>query len=197
MDTVRNSIRWDLLHETTEHFQERQYGGFRFIDVPWLVTERAIRSTFQGNIHEALPGQYAVGSAEQSFAQLLLDGVLDPKESYVALSPCFRDEPVIDELHKPHFMKVELIRPFKGDGREDRLIALDAAYWFNTLTDRYSYRCKHKVELVQTPEGYDVNVNGIEVGSYGIRHFEGFSWVYGTAMAEPRFSTAMSKAPSW
>lgn len=198
MGTVRNSIHWDLLHRTAEHFQERQYGLFRFIDVPWLVSERAIRSTFQGNIHEALPGQYAVGSAEQSFAQLLLDGVLDPTENYVALSPCFRDEPVIDQLHKPHFMKVELIRPFKGGDREDWLLARDAAYWFNTLANEFTYRCSHKIEIVKTAEGYDVTADGIEVGSYGIRHFEGFSWVYGTGLAEPRFSTIMNmRLNSW
>jgi hypothetical protein len=196
VDTVRNSIQWDLLHRTAEHFQEKQYGGFRFIDVPWLVSERAIRSTFQGSIHEALPGQFAVGSAEQSFAQLLLDGVLDPTVSYIAISPCFRDEPVLDELHQKHFMKAELIQPFNGNMKQNRqpyFLAREAAHWFNTLANEYTYRCSHVIDIVQTEEGYDVTADGIEVGSYGIRHFEGFSWVYGTALAEPRFSTVMNK----
>lgn len=196
MGTVRNSIRWDLLHETTDYYQSSQasfaHGRFRFIDVPWLVSEKAIRSTFQGKIHEAFPGQFAVGSAEQSFAQLLLDGVLDPTEQYVALSPCFRDEPVLDALHKPHFMKVELIQPWHGKLDQPYFLARDAAYWFNKLAERFSYRRKPTIDVVQTAEGYDVTADGIEVGSYGIRDFEGHVWVYGTALAEPRFSTVMN-----
>jgi len=195
--TARNKIAWDLLHATTEYYstqsQASTRGAFQFIEVPWLVSEKAIRSTFQGNIHEALPGQFAVGSAEQSFAQLLLDGELDPKEQYVALSPCFRDEPIVDELHQNHFMKVELIQPYTGTDDEDYWLAREAAYWFQRLADRYSHHRNKRIHVVKTPEGYDVTLNGIEVGSYGIRHFEGFSWVYGTALAEPRFSTAILK----
>lgn len=193
MATVRNSIKWGMLNDTVEHYQ--QYSStsslrhFVFIDVPWLVSEKAIRSTFNGKIHEAFPGQYAVGSAEQSFAQLLLDGSLNPKGRYVAISPCFRDEPVLDDLHQNHFMKVELFQAFEGDPVEAYILACDAASWFEKLSKRFYG--DHKIEVVQTPDGYDVEANGIEVGSYGIRHWEGFSWVYGTALAEPRFSTVM------
>jgi hypothetical protein len=32
--------------------------------------------------------------------------------------------------------------------------------------------------------------NDIEIGSYGMREYENFKWIYGTGMAEPRFSKA-------
>lgn len=195
MGTVDNSIRWDLLHETADYFQYDEQasnrGRFKFIDVPWVVSERAIRSTFNGNVHEVMPGQFAVGSAEQSFAELLLRGDLDPKEQYVAISPCFRDEPVIDWIHKPHFIKAELIQPYQGGPLEDFDLAVAAAKWMDRLVDRFAYYGRAHVNVIKTNEGYDVTVNKIEVGSYGIRHFDGFSWVYGTALAEPRFSTVL------
>ena len=44
---------------------------------------------------------------------------------------------------------------------------------------------------ISTDEGYDIVLNGIEVGSYGIRQHENLRWIYGTGIAEPRFSTAL------
>jgi hypothetical protein len=49
--------------------------------------------------------------------------------------------------------------------------------------------------LVTTEDGLDVEIGGIEVGSYGTRLHEGFSWNYGTGLAEPRFSSALEEAP--
>jgi hypothetical protein len=36
----------------------------------------------------------------------------------------------------------------------------------------------------------DLEINGIEVGSYSRRSFGGISWTCGTGLAEPRFSMA-------
>ena len=46
------------------------------------------------------------------------------------------------------------------------------------------------LKIIDTPEGYDIELYGIEIGSYGIRRVRGFSWIYGTMLAEPRFSEA-------
>ncbi len=48
-----------------------------------------------------------MGSAEQGFVQLMLDGKL-PLGSHMAAGPCFRDDEV-DDLHQKTFFKVELI----------------------------------------------------------------------------------------
>jgi hypothetical protein len=49
----------------------------------------------------------------------------------------------------------------------------------------------HAVDLVMTAEGYDLEIGGIEVGSYAARTADGMSWTCGTGLAEPRFSTAI------
>ena len=47
---------------------------------------------------------------------------------------------------------------------------------------------------VKTDEGYDLEINGIEVGSYGARYHAKIGWwAYGTGLAEPRYTTAMNK----
>ena len=54
------------------------------------------------------------------------------------------------------------------------------------------------VDLVKTDdersdESYDIESNGIELGSYGIRQHENITWVYGTGLAEPRLSIAIKR----
>jgi len=46
----------------------------------------------------------------------------------------------------------------------------------------------HKVELIETKDGYDLEYDGIEIGSYGIRSCEYLKWIYGTGIAEPRLT---------
>jgi hypothetical protein len=45
----------------------------------------------------------------------------------------------------------------------------------------------------RSDESYDIECNGVELGSYGVRHFENIDWIYGTGLAEPRLSTVMNK----
>lgn len=47
-----------------------------------------------------------------------------------------------------------------------------------------------KVEIDEF--SYDLEINNIEVGSYGIRQYKNLFWVYGTGLAEPRFSQAIN-----
>ena len=37
----------------------------------------------------------------------------------------------------------------------------------------------------------DITADGIELGSYGVRECEFVRWIYGTGLAEPRFSTLL------
>jgi hypothetical protein len=47
---------------------------------------------------------------------------------------------------------------------------------------------KTKLDIITTKEGFDIEVGGHELGSYGIRKHEYLKWVYGTGCAEPRMS---------
>jgi hypothetical protein len=66
----------------------------------------------------------------------------------------------------------------------------------NVLTDAW-YVMKSLVGTratsVKTDVGYDLEINGIEVGSYGRREVGDFTWVYGTGLALPRFSQALNR----
>lgn len=127
-----------------------------------------------------------VGSAEQSFMAALKSGTLRAGR-YVSLTPCFRREQEVTETHKRTFMKVEL---FAADiaGEEVALqFARDAMDFMSTQTDE-------KIDLVKTAEGYDLEIGGIEVGSYSARELGGMKWTCGTGLAEPRFTTAVLNA---
>jgi hypothetical protein len=47
--------------------------------------------------------------------------------------------------------------------------------------------------LAKTDIGWDLTLGGEEIGSYGYRTFEGHQWVYGTGLAEPRFTTLVKR----
>lgn len=185
MDIV-SDINWSFLTRSLDHFR---YNGFAPLEVPWLVSEKACRMTCPSfvRLQESQPGLFLVGSAEQSFLELELQSKL-PKGRYVALSPCFRDEPVLDLLHQRHFMKVELyISKGINDNTVDNLVE-ECMRNFSMLIRGHDA----DLQVVRTQDGYDIELNGIEVGSYGLRSVDSLVWVYGTAMAEPRFSIALT-----
>lgn len=170
--------------------------GFRYVEVPWYVSDLSVNVTLPRGVKALrcvrpsdsplrippildLP---LVGSAEQSFIEMALHGELDPGK-YVAASPCFRDDKP-DNLHQKTFFKVELIeitsaRPSKAAVRAMAEIALS---FYHMLEGGEA------AEIVETPEGLDISLRGVELGSYGRRSLYGLNWVYGTGFAEPRFS---------
>lgn len=197
-------IDYDLLGQAVAEYASR---GYTYVEVPWAVSEKVIRATLpsqfpaltMGVKPEALDGtrdyprnvletydhaSCLVGSAEQGF--LSLD--LKPGK-YVGVTPCFRPEPHTDLLHQIMFMKVELFCKFKDaitDNHVERVLT-DAREVMGIIGE-------HDAEIteVKTHEGYDLEVGGIEVGSYGKRSWEGQDWVYGTGLALPRFSVAVA-----
>ena len=178
---------WTRFHAASTMW--RHAFDFRYIDTPYWVSQSAIEMTFP---HEVEPeknrfrvegtDQYLVASGEQGFAQLMLDGVL-PEGKYQTIGPCFRDD-AVDRLHQKHFMKLELI---------------DTTLFPTALHDMVDgavvvlRRCGACDPIVKATDfGFDIEINGIEVGSYGIREARGFKWVFGTGLAEPRFSLAIT-----
>ncbi len=62
-----------------------------------------------------------------------------------------------------------------------------ASVFFSRYTDY------ENIEVVENDQsGYDIEINGIEVGSYGIRSCEYLKWIYATGCAEPRLTYAVN-----
>ena len=183
-----DQIDWYLLPKALSYYR---HAGFEYVETPWYVGPEAIRMTLPPRQYgyylghpEYSPG-HLVGSAEQGFLQLLLDGKLKPGK-YVSAGPCFRDDHV-DETHMRSFFKVELIEIESSvsplDDDNIHRIMMHAKCLFEEL----SSRC---CEVVQTAEGYDIELGKLEIGSYGIRKVGSHRWIYGTGLALPRFSQA-------
>jgi hypothetical protein len=96
----------------------------------------------------------------------------------------------LDEFHHQCFFKIELASVFPEGGKPlkdvDRIL-FDASSVVTTLCGI----CPEKLPM-ENGEGLDLMINDIEIGSYGQRSVAGFSWIYGTGLALPRFSQAIS-----
>lgn len=151
--------------------------GYQPLSAPMLVDKDIVELTLPEDreTKEHL-GQYYVGSAEQSFYQLIKDG-FEPVGKYMMLTPCHRDE-VKDERHLEIFLKIELV---SLDSTYHN-IAKDAFDFYTTLGEKVD------LTVVSAVEGVDLEIGGVEVGSYGQRMFDGQVISYGTGLALPRFS---------
>lgn len=185
-------IDYRLLGAALGEYEAR---GYRYVEVPWIVPKSDIRATLPSPIpfieavlhqdddddmshtaYRSLGG--LVGSAEQGFLSMDL-----PNGEYCGITPCFRYEPVTNLFYQTGFMKLELfINHSDGDFLR---VATDAMEVMSILADGLS-----EIKLVKTEEGVDLELAGIEIGSYGTRSFDGFQWTYGTGLALPRFSIA-------
>lgn len=127
---------------------------------------------------------YLPASGEQSFLDVLFgSGGNFRGGKYVATTPCFRSE-TYDGLHKPWFMKTELIY-IPEEFHEEQVEEV--------LSDAGNFFANHMsvgVSPVKTKEGIDWvgTKSSIELGSYGWRTYKGVRYIYGTGCAEPRLS---------
>ena len=180
---MSNIIDWGKISKAVEYYQKQ---GYTYTEVPWMVSKKAKQATFDGPCY--IPpemNKHLVGSGEQSFVQMMLDNRLK-EGNYVCVTPCFRRrDSAKSRLHLPYFMKCELIVIKKDNGYSvlDTLDILGCAMGFFTSLGA-------DPKIVETDEGYDLEHKGIEIGSYGVRESDGLSWVYGTGIAEPRFSAS-------
>lgn len=172
-------IDYPLLGQAVDHYKSK---GFRYVEAPWMVSRDITVLTCPDDdlVFRTQDGDL-VGSAEQGMiAKNLPRDVL-----FVACGPCFRRlDNVHDGYHFDHFMKVELgirVDSILRAARERDVLITAAIDFFQTITD-------HDLDIVITPDGYDINISGIEIGSYGFRRIQDYYWVYGTGLALPRFS---------
>ena len=191
MDIARN-IDWSTISYAIDFYETL---GYQYIEVPWIVPVPVNNLTcpYEDLMMKVEGTNTAlVGSAEQSFLKMEMDGLLLPNRKYVACTPCFRVEDSNDGWHFPTFLKVELYRTDETDPITLYQTIDDAqAFFQRQLEFQCGIRHKQKLTRQTTPEGIDLMLNGIEIGSYGIRGMASFRWVYGTGVALPRFTQAM------
>jgi hypothetical protein len=179
--------------------------GYVWKDVDWAVRGEALSVTSPKRLAlnecPSYKGGYIIASAEQSFIEDQQQrvkqhglGIRDTNR-YVTITPCFRDEEVYDDVHRPYFMKVELIDWGHTSGAYlHEMINLAEEFFSEYLT----------VDVIENNEP-DPLFNGpafdivsrrgrVELGSYGIRkHDSTGPWIYGTGCAEPRLSYAIEQ----
>ena len=178
---IRDAIQWWSL-------------WFEAKKVPALVDPDVMDHTCPPGVHDCrMYGKYpdtVVASAEQSFLQLEKEGKLKPGR-WMALTPCYRDEAILDEIHLPVFLKLELMKLSDDSNFYTRTDALwIAGKMQKFLKEFYAL----PTEVIETEEGFDVMYEDLELGSYGVRKtLKGKSYVYGTGLAEPRTSIALER----
>lgn len=161
--------------------------------VPYLVDPDIMDFTCPpGVVDERLThinGKQYVASAEQSFLQLEKEGKLTPELKWmIALTPCYRDEYILDETHYNIFLKLEIF-DYNPKGSVDY-----SRFWAIKMQQFFAEEGLN-TNLVETAIGYDVCTKcGLELGSFGYRVSpKGVKYVYGTGLAEPRASMAIEK----
>jgi seryl-tRNA synthetase len=175
-------IDYNLIQKSINFYEEY---GFQRVESPWTVSEQVDNITRPVS---AMPfklnhnGKCLVASGEQSFLYMYLKGFL-PRGEFQTVTPCFRFES-FDFLHTKYFIKNELIKTDKVDQTELDMVVEIALRFYKKLIP--------KAEVVATEIGYDIEVNGKELGSYGIRECEFLKWIYATGCAEPRTSSLIN-----
>ncbi len=177
-------IDYGRLDRSVSFYEQK---GFSRIESPWTVTKEISAITKPpGKIDWEINGKdkVLVASGEQSFLYLYLKGFL-PKGKYQTITPCFREE-TFDKTHTKYFIKNELI--ITDDVTDKSLESV-----INDCKRFYESELGCEIDLVKTEQGYDLEYQGIEIGSYGIRSCDYLDWIYATGLAEPRMSMVKNK----
>lgn len=188
------NIEWRLLSQALEQYRRI---GYVQVETPWVIPTPYMDSTkpHYHNTFEMTQGHFKdqpnelVGSAEQGFVYLKARGLLPYGNQFMSVSPCFRVED-FDETHLPWFMKLELFIDDTNPVKLEMMIE-DCVEMFKMLNERDCCPFE-KIEVVKIGDTYDIEMNGVEIGSYGIRrHFDrAEDYIYGTGIALPRFTQA-------
>jgi hypothetical protein len=161
--------------------------GYQYVEAPWVCGLDTIKQTCpnESKILKCSTQTGLVGSAEQGLLEMVSWGnIFD--NPVVACGPCFRLGEPDTPYHQDHFMKIELGVMANSIEYAElccKNFIRDAVGLFSQYTD---------VTVVPTDDGFDCEVNGIEIGSYGVRKIDQGYWVYGTGLALPRFSQTVN-----
>jgi len=180
-------IDFKLLGDAIGYYEQE---GYKNTLTNWSVLKSTTDITFKSDevFRDNINDKIWVGSAEQGFIELMLQGKIKPGK-YQSTTPCFRNELLIDKFHKQYFMKTELINILEDDDYEIKLEEIiHSAYNFFS-----SYLDKQYLKIIEVPQdssisNYDIEYKGIELGSYGFRVYKHIKWIYGTGCAEQRLT---------
>lgn len=184
-------IDYEKIAAAVYHYETK---GYKEIEVPWIISLDAMLITRPkgARLFSTFAGEL-VASGEQSFLEIR--NQLKPGK-YQCITPCFRDEQIKDGLHHQYFIKNELIWVLDRNAQ----LTSDTLEKFNiVMKDAHNFfKGYGDARLVEAPldnavANHDIEINGIEVGSYGFRTYEDFSWIYGTGVAEPRLTQALEQ----
>lgn len=163
--------------------------GYKQIHTDWIVAPQFAAITkppdaIPMNVSGAFAGEL-VASGEIGLLKYLASNPPEPNSKFVTCTPCFRHETeYIPGFKEPWFLKVELMIANPSDDLKAAAGVLAMAKIIMGTWTR---------KLVFDASIGDLNLNGIEVGSYGIREHQGLKWAYGTGLAEPRFGYALTQ----
>lgn len=174
-----------------------EYNGYGLIDVPYYVTKEVSEHTkpdWSDDLHHSEKLVY-VGSGEQSFLSMIKTKQITYGR-YMCLTPCYRNEPELDLLHLKVFLKLELIDYIEPYSDIDYVRKSLDNMIKEVLHFYKHYLTEYHIEVYKVlNDQYDILLNGVEIGSYGIRKTLGDEfYVYGTGVALPRLNTAISLA---
>jgi hypothetical protein len=175
-------IDYALLDRSIKFYEEF---GFTRIETPWMVTDYVDQLTRpKGAIPYHVPNKNKnfVASGEQSFLYLYLKEYL-PMGRFQTITPCLRNDP-FDLTHTKYFMKNELIIT-------DKVNTTMLEFVMHRALEFFREEVSQQVVPLKTRYGWDLMLGDIELGSYGIRHADFLSWIYGTGCAEPRTTRAI------
>ena len=185
-------INYGIIQKSIDYYHEM---GYKRLEAPWWVSQGVMNITRQNfdnpDYHLMKNNKCLVASGEQSFLYMMIKGQLPLFGSYQAVTPCFRDES-IDLIHCKNFIKNELITYHNYIDPLPHLKGMidQAVAFFCTIVD--DIENIHIVKTNESSHSYDINYRGYEVGSYGLREYSNFRWIYGTGCAEPRLSTIIN-----
>lgn len=202
---TKMTAKWQNIADAVAHYQKL---GYLYTEVPWIVDE--LFSCFTCSEPEKIvytqDETTLIGSAEQSFFMEVFKGTLKVNQLYTTVSPCFRPrDNDSSTYHYPQFHKVELGAYAQCPPAANSLlesIKEDALAFFASFIDKNEiFFKKEDIKLVsissyeiETLNNLDFYYKDIEIGSYGIRKITSkrtestYFWVFGTGLAEPRFS---------
>ena len=171
-------INYKIIADSIDYYEN---SGFIRIESPWTVSEYVDNLTKpKDRISFQLKhnNKCLVASGEQAFLYLYLKDFL-PKGQFQTTTPCFRMES-FDYSHTKYFIKNELIKTdIVNDIELEKIIDKCLIFYKKYIPD---------VIVSKTEIGFDIEYNGQELGSYGIRECEYLKWIYATGCAEPRLS---------
>lgn len=196
-------IDYGVLSEASAYYAS---AGFARVDAPWLVSHEISGVTRPPEADDYVVKKSSetktksfVASGEQSLLYLINKGHLPSTGMFHTITPCMRNES-FDETHTKYFMKCELIRYWPVGQLTDIenyiLSTMRCARSFFISGSGFQIEDEHMRIEKTSDVSFDIVLDcgrygEIELGSYGYRECGFCEWIYGTGVAEPRFSNSL------